>query len=542
MSTSGAEKRMSLYEALRSALPEQLPAYLLQQRWFGGKARQIRSSELIDVVPLQTGKVEALLVLARVEYGSGPGDTFVLPMILSSASAAPDAGRGAVLEMGADGVSGGRVLRDALTNDEFLSWLLNALEVKLTSKGLRGEIQADHTSVFQDIRSQAGDDLLPRLLKGEQSNSSIAYGERLILKFFRRLEEGVNPDLEIGLFLTESAHFPNVPPVAGSLEYRDNSGRPMTVGIAQKFVPNRGDAWRFTLESLERFWEDVANASSLPPSRPAATAHPVLAEEADVLPNARAVIGHYLDKVELLGTRTAQLHLALASGSADRAFAPESFNPSFLSDTAGSAEALAARNFGLLRNRLGGLSQEARARASAILDRETEVLEKFRKLPEAANMGMRIRIHGDYHLGQVLFTGSDFMIIDFEGEPARPLAERRVKRSALQDVAGMLRSFHYAAFAQLFATGAEAHARAQGAERFFAWAERWYAWAASRFLNSYFEMAQSGSFLPPGRSEISAVLQFHLLEKAVYELGYELNNRPSWVGIPLAGISQLLAG
>jgi trehalose synthase-fused probable maltokinase len=542
MSTSGAEKRMSLYEALRSALPEQLPAYLLQQRWFGGKARQIRSSELIDVVPLQTGKVEALLVLARVEYGSGPGDTFVLPMILSSASAAPDAGRGAVLEMGADGVSGGRVLRDALTNDEFLSWLLNALEVKLTSKGLRGEIQADHTSVFQDIRSQAGDDLLPRLLKGEQSNSSIAYGERLILKFFRRLEEGVNPDLEVGLFLTESAHFPNVPPVAGSLEYRDNSGRPMTVGIAQKFVPNRGDAWRFTLESLERFWEDVANASSLPPSRPAATAHPVLAEEADVLPNARAVIGHYLDKVELLGTRTAQLHLALASGSADRAFAPESFNPSFLSDTAGSAEALAARNFGLLRNRLGGLSQEARARASAILDRETEVLEKFRKLPEAANMGMRIRIHGDYHLGQVLFTGSDFMIIDFEGEPARPLAERRVKRSALQDVAGMLRSFHYAAFAQLFATGAEAHARAQGAERFFAWAERWYAWAASRFLNSYFEMAQSGSFLPPGRSEISAVLQFHLLEKAVYELGYELNNRPSWVGIPLAGISQLLAG
>jgi trehalose synthase-fused probable maltokinase len=542
MSTSGAEKRMSLYEALRSALPEQLPAYLLQQRWFGGKARQIRSSELIDVVPLQTGKVEALLVLARVEYGSGPGDTFVLPMILSSASAAPDAGRGAVLEMGADGVSGGRVLRDALTNDEFLSCLLNALEVKLTSKGLRGEIQADHTSVFQDIRSQAGDDLLPRLLKGEQSNSSIAYGERLILKFFRRLEEGVNPDLEVGLFLTESAHFPNVPPVAGSLEYRDNSGRPMTVGIAQKFVPNRGDAWRFTLESLERFWEDVANASSLPPSRPAATAHPVLAEEADVLPNARAVIGHYLDKVELLGTRTAQLHLALASGSADRAFAPESSNPSFLSDTAGSAEALAARNFGLLRNRLGGLSQEARARASAILDRETEVLEKFRKLPEAANMGMRIRIHGDYHLGQVLFTGSDFMIIDFEGEPARPLAERRVKRSALQDVAGMLRSFHYAAFAQLFATGAEAHARAQGAERFFAWAERWYAWAASRFLNSYFEMAQSGSFLPPGRSEISAVLQFHLLEKAVYELGYELNNRPSWVGIPLAGISQLLAG
>lgn len=154
---------------------------------------------------------------------------------------------------------------------------------------------------------------------------------------------------------------------------------------------------------------------------------------------------------------------------------------------------------------------------------------------------MRTRIHGDYHLGQVLYTGSDFMIIDFEGEPARPLSERRTKRSPLQDVAGMVRSFHYAAFSHLLgphdaSTSSDAHARALAN-----WAEGWYAWVVRTFLRSYFRVAQSGSFLPSSREEISALLQIHLLEKAIYELGYELNNRPSWVGIPLAGISQLLA-
>jgi maltose alpha-D-glucosyltransferase/alpha-amylase len=543
MGTSGAEKRMSFYEEVRLALPEQLPAYLSMQRWFGGKARKTRSAELLDLVPLQTGEADAYLLLAQLEYETGPGDTYVLPMICSEAAIdhATDGNAGLLVRRGAGQANGTAVLTDALKNDPFLSWLLDAIEVRLVSKGAQGEIRASYTDMFQTIRSHAGNGLRPRLLKGEQSNSSIAYGDRLILKLFRRVEEGVNPDLEIGLFLTEKARFSNVPPVAGSIEYRASSGSSMTIGILQGFVPNQGDAWTYTLHSLEGFWEKTASYPEGPPNAAAEDANLVLRYDAVPPKGAADLIGPYLEKIELLGKRTAQMHVALASDSSDPAFAPEPLTDSFLRALEGSARELASRNLGLLRQKLGELPPETRTQAAEVLDRESAILERFGAWARKQTLGARIRIHGDYHLGQVLFTGSDFVIIDFEGEPARPLPERRMKRSPLQDVASMLRSFHYAAFAHLLEPAGESHSKEKKFHQSAPWARSWYTWVASRFLRSYFEIAQSGSFLSSSREEISGLLQVHLLDKAVYELGYELNNRPSWVGIPLAGISQLLA-
>jgi maltose alpha-D-glucosyltransferase / alpha-amylase len=551
MSMSGAEKRMSLYEGLRRAVPEQLAAYLLKQRWFGGKARRIRSTELLDLVPVQAGPAEAFVVLARVEYDGGPGDTYVLLLIAASASGSQlgdqAADREAVLNIRRrDGDTRNVVLTDALRSEQFLSALVDAIEAKLKFTGTRGEIFAASTRVFQDVRAGSSDALRPRVLKGEQSNSSIAYGDRFILKLFRRVEEGVNPDLEIGRFLTEKTRFASVAPVAGSLEYRAEGRGLITLGVLQRFVPNEGDAWRFTLKSLETFWEQVAKRSSSPQALTQATANPLAAYDSALPPLASELTGPYLEKVELLGKRTAELHLALASDPADPAFAPEAFIPFFQREMANAARELAVRNLALLRQKAGDSPSGASGLASEVLGRETEILEKFDARATVPAGGKRIRIHGDYHLGQVLHTGSDFVIIDFEGEPARPLAERRAKRSALQDVASMVRSFHYAAFAHLLGAAGDSATSAVNAamdcmENPAAWAENWYAWAASRFLASYFEAAQSGTFLPPSREEISAVLQSQLLEKAVYELGYELNNRPSWAGIPLAGISRLLA-
>jgi len=538
---------MSLYVELRRAVPEQLAAYLLKQRWFGGKARQIRSTELIDLVPLQAGPVEAFVLLARVEYDSGASDTYVLPLIPSSASGSQwgdsSGDQAAVLSIRRQGGDvGDAVLTDALQSERFLSGLLGAIEGALTFTGSRGEICASSTNVCRSIRASAGDGLRPRVLKGEQSNSSIVYGDLFILKLFRRVEEGVNPDLEIGRFLTEKTRFANVAPVAGSLEYRAEGGGLMTLGILQRFVPNEGDAWRFTLKALETFWEQAAKRST----QPEAAANPISLYDLVLPPLASELTGPYLEKVELLGKRTAELHLALASDPADPAFAPEAFTPFFQREMANAARELAVRNLALLRQKAGDLPSGASGLASEVLGRATEILEKFDARATVPAGGKRIRIHGDYHLGQVLHTGSDFVIIDFEGEPARPLAERRAKRSALQDVASMVRSFHYAAFAHLLGAAGDSATSAVNAamdrmENPAAWAENWYAWAASRFLASYFDAARSGSFLPPGREEISAVLQIQLLEKAVYELGYELNNRPSWARIPLAGISQLLA-
>jgi maltose alpha-D-glucosyltransferase/alpha-amylase len=317
----------------------------------------------------------------------------------------------------------------------------------------------------------------------------------------------------------------------------------------QGFVPNQGDAWTYTLHSLEGFWEKTASYPEGPPNAAAEDANPVLRYDAVPPKVAADLIGPYLEEIELLGKRTAQLHVALASDSRDPAFAPEPLTDSFLRALEGSARELASRNLGLLRQKLGELPPETRAQAAEVLDRESAILERFGACAGKQTLGARVRIHGDYHLGQVLFTGSDFVIIDFEGEPARSLPERRMKRSPLQDVASMLRSFHYAAFAHLLEAAGESHSAENkfqqsapwAAPSAASWAQSWYTWVASRFLHSYFETAQPGSFLPSSREEISGLLQVHLLDKAVYELGYELNNRPSWVGIPLAGISQLLA-
>jgi len=530
---------MSIFEELRRALPEQLPPYLARQRWFGGKARKIRSTEIADLVPLQTGELDAFLLLARVEYETGRDETYVLPMFLAEASSAEAGNQEASLQVPAFGHNQQFIVADALKNESFLKWLLDAIEVQLVSHGINGDIGASYTKVFQDVRSSKGV-LAPKLIDAEQSNSSIVYGDSLILKFFRRLEEGVNPDLEIGLFLTEKTHFHSSPPVAGSIEYAAEAGTSSTVAILQGFIPNQGDAWRFTLDSVASFWEELAKLPDAVPPEPSVPAETVQGYDQDLPPIASDLIGSYLGKTRVLGKRTAELHLALASDSSDPAFAPEPYTPSFQQDFERSTRALTERTFGLLRQKRADLPDELRNQAEIIINAESRILQEFQSIANIHG-GLRTRIHGDYHLGQVLYTGSDFAIIDFEGEPARPLSERRLKRSPLQDVAGMVRSFHYAAFAHLLAPQDGPSLPQKDLHKVTLWAETWYSWVTFRFLKSYFANAQSGFFLPTNREEISSLLRIHLLEKAVYELGYELNNRPAWVAIPLAGISRLLA-
>jgi len=232
------------------------------------------------------------------------------------------------------------------------------------------------------------------------------------------------------------------------------------------------------------------------------------------------------------------MHLALASERHDPAFVPEAFTMEFQRSLEQSVVGLMARVFALLRDKVSTLPEDLRAKATELAAREQEIAGRFHAALNMPIQAMRTRIHGDYHLGQVLRTSSDFVIIDFEGEPARSIAERRIKRSPLQDVAGMLRSFHYAAFAPLLG---ENKMQPADARRMSVWAESWNSLVTDRYLRKYFETAGAAVYLPQSQEEIQVVLDLHLLEKAIYELGYELNNRPSWVGIPLQGISKILS-
>jgi maltose alpha-D-glucosyltransferase / alpha-amylase len=535
---NAAQQAKETYHELRTTLPPLLASYLADQRWFGGKARQIRSAEIIDLVPLGNTRLESFVLLVRVDYASGPGETYVLPLICTREPTEERATTGLKVHSLARGTD--LHLRNALTDHEFLSGVLKMIEQEAVFRGPEGEIRAACTSVFHTLCGESAGVLQPKPIKGEQSNSSIIYGDRVILKFFRRGEEGENPDLEIGRFLTEKKNFPHIPAVAGWLDYKGSGGKEMSLGILQGFVPNVGDAWQFTLEALSGFWTEARKYSGghLGRVSPAGT----VGAHAQNLPAPLLnYLSPYLDAVQLLGRRTAELHLALASESEDPAFAPEPYTSPFQRDCKENLQALTERNLALLRMKLPDLPTELREKATDLAARQSEILQRYDAALAHPIHAMRTRIHGDYHLGQVLYTGSDFVIIDFEGEPARPLSERRVKRSPLQDVAGMLRSFHYAAFSFRLAGLDETTETEITSNAVRMWAESWYGCVADRFLSAYLENVAGACFIPPKPDELSDLLQLHVLEKAVYELGYELNNRPTWTAIPLAGISQLLA-
>src|SRR5882672_4231360 len=489
---------------LRQRLLSQLPSFLAAQRWFGGKARQIVGIDIVDAIPISGTEPKALLLTVAVKYGEGKTETYSIPVIT---------------------LAHGGLLEDAFSRPEFLGELLDIIKQERVLEGDTGRLRGCRGASFSELLGPS--DVKPKLLTGEQSNSSVIYGERLILKFFRRIEAGENPDLEIGRFLSEKAGYSHIARIDGWLVCQGGEGQAATQAILQEFVPNQGDAWRYALRTLTAFYEKVGDTSGPEASRSQESAE--FAGES---------MGRLLAEIGLLGKRTAELHLALAFDSNDPAFAPEPFTKEFQKKLETSFAELSSGVLRLLRERMATVPVEYKERAEEIASREQDIARIFCAALSVPIEAVRARIHGDYHLGQVLYTGSDFVIIDFEGEPARPLAERRVKRSPLQDVAGMLRSFHYAAFSFQLAALDEMTATEMKDYDVRMWADSWYACVADRFLGAYFENVAGACFLPPSQHELSALLRLHLLEKAVYELGYELNNRPAWIAIPLAGISQ----
>jgi maltose alpha-D-glucosyltransferase/alpha-amylase len=515
-----------------------LPAYLAGRRWFGGKARALQGARVVEVLPLSPG---AAVALAEVEYAEGEPETYTVPLAAvpgrgDEAGAPPRATVVAALRLD----DKPHVLVDALWDRASADRLLAMMARQVTVKGRHGELEGWST---REVRKalEDGADLTPSLLGAEQSNTSLRYGSRFILKLVRRLEGGTSPDLEIGRFLTEKAGFTHSPPVLGALEYRRGRGAPRTLAILQGFVANEGDAWRFSMDALGRYFDRVltqkAGASPAavpegPPSLFGSEPTPVVYE----------MLGTYVQAAELMGRRTAELHRALSSDAEDPAFAPEPFTTLYQRSLVQSARNLVRQAFTLLRRRLRDLPEDARDEAQRVLALEGELLRRTKAALTRRITGQRIRVHGDFHLGQVLYTGRDFVIIDFEGEPARPLGERLIKRSALRDVAGMVRSFHYSGHAALLQRLASGQLRREDVTVLEPWARYWERWASAVFVRGYLASAGEGAWLSSSPDERRQLLTAYLLDKAVYELAYELNNRPDWVRIPLVGILDLALG
>ncbi|MEW6386212.1 MAG: maltose alpha-D-glucosyltransferase [Thermodesulfobacteriota bacterium] len=522
----------------RQQLAGLIPGYLTRCRWFGGKARNIKSASITEVIPFPYNAAVAYFTLVRVGYVDGEPETYVLPLAVAlgeGASRIQQESPQALVAYLRGPVQEG-VLYEAVGETSLHEALLESIARRRHFRGSFGELLAKPTRVLRHIQGLMKPPLSSGIMKAEQSNTSIVYSDWLILKLLRRAEEGLNLDLEIGLFLTEKSSFVYNPPVAGSLEYRPNHGEPVTLGILHGFVPNRGDAWNYTLDALGNFFEAaLATQTELGPDL--VPPKPLLElTKVEMPPLVSELIGPYLESARLLGERTAELHMALASNTTDPLFAPEPFSTLYQRSIYQSMRNLTARTFQLMRSRLKHLPEKGRDLAKKLLELEGEVFNRFRSLLGAKIAARRIRVHGDFHLGQVLYTGKDFIIIDFEGEPARSLTERRLKRSALRDVAGMLRSFHYAAYHAIFS----GTVRPEDVPAVEKWANFWQMWVSAVYFKAYLELAGPADFLPREEREVQILLNALCLEKAIYELGYELNNRPDWVSIPLLGILQLL--
>jgi maltose alpha-D-glucosyltransferase/alpha-amylase len=505
-----------------------LPAFLHRQRWFGAKGKPIAAAEISSVVPLDgTGA----LAFVTVSYAEGEPDVYILPLAARSVGGDGWAPPESAVIAELDASDGRWLLIDGVWEGGVAQALLAMFDRRPPrSSGL----DVERTTAFRRIRGDR-EPLNAQVLSGEQSNTSIAFGDRMILKLIRRLEPGRNPDLEIGRFLTERAGFANVAPVAGAISARGVGREPGTIAIVHGFVPNEGDAWSYALDALDDYYEQaLARATRDQPPRPPSPLRALPPEPPS--DEARDVVGTFLLNAETLGRRVAELHLALASSTGGPAFAPEPFTALYQRSLYQSIRSLATRMLRRLRARFPDA-----AGADDLLLREDEVFARLDAQLRAGRIeGTRIRVHGDFHLGQVLWTGSDFVIIDFEGEPARSLSERRIKRSPLADVAGMLRSFDYAAEQALRSPSTAMLVPDDPRPVLEEWGRAWRRWTSAAFLGAYLEVAGTGGLVPEDPEQARRLLGALVLEKAVYELGYEMHNRPDWIVTPIRGIVELL--
>jgi maltose alpha-D-glucosyltransferase/alpha-amylase len=512
-----------------------LQPFLERQRWFGGKARPLASVTFVDWTTLRGGAHPAFLGIVEAAYRDGGCERYILPLAMSSGEEAVRVERehpGAVLAR----ITGARkgLLYDGIFDDGTCTALLGVIQEQRGLATRDGRLDARNLRLTPD-RAPAGSLTPIGRTAPDQSNTSVIFGTRLIMKLFRRVEPGINPDVEIGEYLTTRG-FTRVPPLVGTIDYRAShvAVPAASVLMLQEFVWNQGNGWQYTIDELARYFE---RATALPPvttSRDEARAWTRSGTDTPPAPIAEA-IGSYIATADVLGRRTGELHLHLAGAPTDAsAFAPAPYSREELRHTVDALREGAGHHLALLEKSLDRLDDRRRQLARDVLAHREDWLQL--DLQRLSGAGARIRCHGDYHLGQVLITEGDVVIIDFEGEPARAMAERRAPASPLRDVAGMMRSFSYAALTGL---GAATQARPEDLERLAPWSDLWEIWVGAAFLRAYLAATRGAAFLPAREEDFDALLQVFLIDKALYELAYELNSRPDWVHIPLAGLLRL---
>lgn len=502
-----------------------LENYIINKRWYGGKASTLKYIEIVHSFKITSDEHTYYGVLLEVNFKEAFYQHYFMPLSF----------------MAEENLDTNTVIAPVVMNEQ-KGYLVDALHQEdfrklLFDKIFHGKKNEESKVTFHKGKNLHHKEYVSSHFMGvEQSNTSIVYNDNLVLKIFRRIYISMNPDYEISRFLTQRMNFKHSPAYTGSISIISSEGN-ITLGLMQELVPNQGDAWKYMLEEVDRIYENLKTKKIAINKLP------------DIDLFKRLKIGdvphEIIDwaglsiflKIRTLATRTAEMHIALGGDTTETAFTPLTYNGDYSVWLKNRLTYQFQNRLNILENnlhKLDGLSLEL---ANQFLDNKKEIRKAFLDFDWTQMKSERIRIHGDYHLGQVLVNGDDFFILDFEGEPESTIRDRKVKQPPLKDVAGMFRSFHYAIYATIF-NGKDKYPFQQ--EDLFKAGEILYKYFIGVFLNTYIEVAQDGNLNIGYKKEIDFLLKYCLLEKAVYELGYELNSRPRWSVIPLEGIASIM--
>ena len=502
-----------------------LENYIVNKRWYGGKSSTLKYIEVVDFFKMTSKKNTYYGVLLEVNFKEAFFQNYFMPIAFMAQEELDTNTIIAPVKM--NGQSG--FLVDALHQEDFRKLLFD----KIVASGDKNDVK---------VKFHKGEKLEEKECKNskfmgvEQSNTSIIYNDTLVLKIFRRIYTSTNPDYEISRFLTEQMDFPSSPAYMGSINVALSEGN-ITLGMMQELVPNQGDAWQFMLEEVDRIFENLNTKKIKIAKLPDIELFKRL--KINEVPHEIidwAGLSIFL-RIQTLATRTAEMHIALGSHTHDTAFTTTRYNGDYTVWLKNRLTYQFQNRLNILENNLHKLDGLALELANQFLDNKKDIRKVFLDFDWTKMKSERIRIHGDYHLGQVLVNGDDFYILDFEGEPESTIRDRKVKQPPLKDVAGMFRSFHYSIYATIF-NNKDKYPFEQ--KELFQAGEILFKYFVGVFIQTYTEVAQAGNLNIGYRKEIDFLLKYCLLEKAVYELGYELNSRPRWAVIPLTGIASIM--
>ncbi|MDY2586900.1 trehalose synthase [Winogradskyella aquimaris] len=520
------EELMENEDFVKTFLSDVLEKYIIKQRWYGGKSSKLKYIELAEYFRIQQNEEVYYGLILEVNFYEAFYQHYFLPIAFVSDESFANDDR--ILPISIQNQEG--FIIDAINLEAFRRVVFERILSAVPKD--RTRVQYKKSALFADCEYESS-----RFMGMEQSNTSIVYNDKYVLKFFRRIYADRNPDYEMSRFLSEKKDFKNTPAYLGSMQIKDHENTNITIALMNELVPNEGDAWDYMLKELHKVFSNLEykniNIGRLPKTEPfeRLTIRDIPAQIIDW-------VGlNVFTKIQVLAKRTAEMHIALGSEFEDTSFTPERFNGDYTVWLKNRLLYQFQNRLNAVENNLHKLDGLALELANEFLERKNEIRKRFVNFDWTKLKGERLRVHGDYHLGQILVRNDDFYILDFEGEPESTIRDRKVKQPPLKDVAGLFRSFHYAIYATIF-NNIDKYKFSQ--EELFEAGEILYQYFIGLFLGTYVVEIQNANINIGYQQERIFLLKYSLLEKAVYELGYELNSRPLWAVIPLKGISNII--